>query len=91
MGRAQHSREMFISAHSSWGRSQEVQGSQTSPATQAEFPLKVLLGGISLSSHAGRPEFLQAPVYLPLGLTIQHSETEGSALNPKLGQGKGHT
>lgn len=57
-----------------------------------KISLEVELGGISLSSVS--PEFLQAPVYLPVRLTIQHRvrlKELDSALNSKLGQGQGHT
>lgn len=53
------------------------------------IPLEVELGGISLSCCKARVP----PVYLPLGLTIQHGvrlKELLSALNSKLGQGKGH-
>lgn len=59
-----------------------------------KISLKVKLGGISLSSHAVSPEFLQAAVYPSMGLTIQHGvrlKELVSALDSELGQGKGHT
>lgn len=59
-----------------------------------KISLKVELGGISLSSHAVSPELLQAPVSLPMGLTIQHRAGPKelvSVWNSKLGQGKSHT